>query len=78
MEDRVEVVSALHPGNGDELHFRYIGQAKGREFVVNLQCSAADTLQGERLRPEEYDFLVAKILEVILANIAEKPNPGLR
>jgi hypothetical protein len=76
MEDGVEARASLHTGNSDELHFRFVGAAKRRQFVVNIQF---DVQRGCRrtLRPEEYDFMIGKVLELILRHLRDTPNPAL-
>lgn len=77
IEDQVEAVEVLHHSGADEMHFRFIGAAKNRQFIVNIQFDAADGMNGERLRPEEFDFMVSKVLRLVLDRIAEAPNPAL-
>jgi hypothetical protein len=76
VENRIEACEAHHTGEGD-LHFRFIGTAEGREFVVNVEFSAAGDSAKDRLRPIEYDFMTAKIIGLILKHLGETPNPGL-
>lgn len=77
VEDGIETREALHGTDGEDLHFRFIGHAKQRQFVVNVQVAAADTKSGEKLKPEEYDFMVSKVLNLILKNLGKTPNPAL-
>ena len=77
MEDHVERTENLHSPNDLDLHFRFTGVAKDREFVVNLQCSSLHQRTGEPLRPEEYDFMAAKVLELVISAVTGRPNPGL-
>lgn len=77
VEDGIEAREALHNGDSDELHFRFMGAAKNRQFVVNVQFGAADDRGTETLRPEEYDFMTSKILRLILEHMGETPNPAL-
>jgi hypothetical protein len=77
MEDRLDATELLHNGDDADLHFRFLGVAKGREFVVNVQFSSPHTETGERLNPVEYDFLIAKILRLVTDQIGTRPNPGL-
>lgn len=76
MED-VEATEILHDPDDAELFFRYIGTAKGRQFIVNVQFEDADGATGERLRPEEFDFMISKVLRIVLARVAHAPNPAL-
>lgn len=77
VEDRVEAVETLHKGADSELHFRFIGGAKDRQFVVNVQFEASSTESGDRLRPEEFDFMIVKVLRLVLACVRSRPNPAL-
>jgi hypothetical protein len=77
MEDRVETRTSLQAGSNGELHFRFIGAAKRRQFVVNIQFDASDIDCTERLRSEEYDFMIGKVLELVLQHMRETPNPAL-
>lgn len=77
MEDGIEGLERLHGASGEDLHFRFIGTAKRRSFVVNVQFAATDDSTAETLRPEEYDFMIGKILGLILNRLSETPNPGL-
>lgn len=56
------MIETVHGENGLNLHFRFIGQLAGRQFVVNVQFPTAREDTGERLMPIEYDFLIAKIM----------------
>lgn len=77
LEDGIEAREALHNSESDDLHFRIMGAAKNRQFVVNVQFGAAADDGQERLRPEEYDFMIGKVLRLILDHMAETPNPAL-
>lgn len=77
VQDSIEAREALHGTDGEDLHFRFIGHAKQRQFVVNVQVASTDTNTGEQLKPEEYDFMVSKVLNLILKNLGETPNPAL-
>jgi hypothetical protein len=66
VEDLIEGLERLHGSDAEDLHFRFIGSAKQRQFVVNVQFGAATDDSTERLRPEEHDFMIAKVLELIL------------
>lgn len=77
MEEGIEAREALHKGISDELHFRFMGTAKNRSFVVNVQFGAADDSGEDTLRPEEYDFMIGKVLRLILEHIGQTPNPAL-
>lgn len=77
MEEEVEAIEILHNPNDQELYFRFIGTAKRRQFVVNVRFEGADSATGEQLRPEEFDFMISKVLRLVLAQIGERPNPAL-
>jgi|GEM_PF-6954616 len=77
VEDVVEALEAVHGADSDDLHFRFIGKAKRRMFVVNVLFDAADEYSKEKLRPEEYDFMMGKVLGLILKHLGETPNPAL-
>jgi hypothetical protein len=77
LEDRIEALEALHEGDGEDLHFRFLGKAAGRCFAVNVQFDSADDRTAETLRPEEYDFMMIKVLRLVLAHIRDTPNPAL-
>ena len=46
-----------------------MGKTKNRQFIVNVQFASQDEDTGERLRPEEFDFMIAKLLRMVLAHI---------
>jgi hypothetical protein len=75
--DGIEAIESLHGLGDDELHFRFIGRAKHRSFIVNVQFGAECEATRERLRPVEYDFMLAKIVTLLLERIAQNPNPDL-
>jgi len=75
--EEVEATEVLHDPNDAELSFRYIGTAKGRQFVVNVQFEGTESATGERLRPEEFDFMISKVLRIVLAQVAGTPNAAL-
>ena len=77
LKDGVEARETLHGTDTEDLHFRFIGHARQRQFVVNVQFAAADDATRERLRPEELDFMTSKVLGLILKHLGETPNPGL-
>jgi hypothetical protein len=77
MEDRIEATEVLHNRGDADLHFRFIGKAQNRQFVVNLEFASECEVTGEGLKPVEQDFLIAKILGLLLERIATTPNPGL-
>ncbi|MDE2462204.1 MAG: hypothetical protein KGO02_00605 [Alphaproteobacteria bacterium] len=77
MEDQIDAVEVLHNTGDADLHIRFIGMAKGRQFLVNVQFAAADEKTAEQLRPEEQDFLTVKILGLVIERITGTPNPGL-
>lgn len=75
--ETVDRVDELHSPGGVDLHYRYVGTAAGRDFVVNIQFGSSRGLSDERLRPEELDFMIAKVLGLILQRLAENPNSAL-
>lgn len=77
MEEEVEATEILHNPNDRDLYFRFIGTAKGRQFIVNVQFEGADGATGEKLRPEEFDFMISKVLRLVLTQIGDRPNPAL-
>jgi hypothetical protein len=78
MGEGIEAREALHKTDSGELHFRFLGTARNRLFIVNVQFDAAEDGGGDKaLRPEEYDFMVGKILRLILEHIGEAQNPAL-
>jgi hypothetical protein len=77
MDDRVEASETLHNDKDADLHFRFTGNAKGRHFLVNIQFDATDGETGSPLRPEEYDFMIVKVLGLVLAHVRSTPNPAL-
>jgi hypothetical protein len=77
MEEEVEATEILHNPNDQELYFRFIGTAKSRQFVVNVQFQGTDNATGEQLRPEEFDFMISKVLRLVLGQIGNRPNPAL-
>ena len=76
MVERVEASEALHNDKSDELHFRFTGNAKGRQFLVNVRFEAAGE-SGDPLRPEEFDFMIVKVLGLVLAHVRSTPNLAL-
>jgi hypothetical protein len=74
---QVEATEILHGDNPTDLHFRYLGTAKGRQFVVNVQFDSHDGKTGERLKPIEHAFMVVKVLGLILERVTNKPDSGL-
>jgi hypothetical protein len=74
-EDRIDAIEILHDQADADLHFRFIGTARGRQFILNVQFASADAQTKERLRTEEYDFIIGKILTLGLDRIATTPNP---
>ena len=74
---QVEATEILHGDNPTDLHFRYIGMAKGRQFIVNVQFDSHDAKTGERLKPIEHVFMVVKVLGLILERVTNKPDSGL-
>jgi hypothetical protein len=76
VSDGIEALETLHTGDED-LHFRFIGMAKERQFTVNVQFASAHDKTGEKLRPEEYDFMILKVLGMVKQHIRARPNPSL-
>jgi len=77
VEYQIDAVEVLHNTGDADLHVRFIGTAKGRQFLVNVQFAAGDEKTAEPLRPEEQDFLTLKILGLVIERISGTPNPGL-
>lgn len=77
MDEAIEATEILHNPNDVDLYFRFIGTAKCRQFIVNVQFERADNATGEKLRPEEFDFMISKVLRLVLAEIGANPNPAL-
>lgn len=77
MEDCIEALEALHKPDSEELHFRFIGTAKNRQFIVNVQFGSLDAWSSEKLSPVEYDFMMAKVLDLILKHLGDTSNPAL-
>jgi hypothetical protein len=77
MNNQVEALEALHKDDAEDLHFRFIGAANDRQFVVNVQFASVGDKTSEKLKPVEYDFIIGKVLGLILKYMASKPNPGL-
>ena len=77
MNDQVEALEVLHNESAEDLHFRFIGTTKNRQFIVNVQFASTDDSTTEKLKPIEYDFMIGKVLALILKHMAEMPNPEL-
>jgi hypothetical protein len=77
VEDRIDATEILRGADSADLHFRFMGTAKNRQFVVNIQFGAADERGQDTLRPEEYDFMIGKVLRLILEHTGKTPNPAL-
>jgi hypothetical protein len=77
VEDQIDAVEVLHNTGDADLHIRFIGMAKGRQFLVNVQFAAVNEKTTERLRPEEQDFLTVQILGLVIERITGIPKPGL-
>jgi len=74
---QVEATEILHSDNPTDLHFRYLGTAKGRQFVVNVQFDSRDAKTGEPLNPIEHAFMVVKVLNLVVNRVTETPDSGL-
>ena len=77
MEDRVEAAGILPDGNGTDIHYRFIGKAENRTFVVNVLFAAENEKTREKLNPVELDFVIAKIFGLLIDRIVTGPNRGL-
>jgi len=77
VEDNIEATEVLHNTDSADLHFRFMGIARNRTFVVNVQFGTQCEASGEGLKPIEQDFLITKILGLLLEHIAKTPNAGL-
>lgn len=75
--DEVESLRPLHERGADDLHYRYTGTVHGYRFLVNLQFSAVQDCTNEKMRPEEFDFMICKILLMVLTHTTKNPNPEL-
>jgi hypothetical protein len=73
--DGIEAVEALHAEGGDELHFRFIGSASNRSFIVNLQFARSDDKTGRLLRPDEHAFVMQNILHLVAEQIGAASIP---
>lgn len=71
LEDTIEAQQALHGADGKDLHFRFIGNAKHRCFIVNVQFAAADERTKEDLCAEEYDIMIRRLLTLILRHLGD-------
>lgn len=77
MDDRIETRAALHRTDDGDLHFRFTGTARNRRFIVDVRFMAADDRTAQKPRPEEYDFMIGKVADLILKHLGETPNPAL-
>lgn len=75
-QDGIEAVEVLHGEADADLHFRFFGTAIGRQFVVNVQFASEDLQTKERLPTDQREFLVGKILALVLDQLARTPRPG--
>ncbi len=75
--ERVEATEVVNGENRDDLHFRYIGTAKGRRFVVNVQFDLRHGQTGEAMQPVERGFMVVKLLNLVLSSVLKTPDGGL-
>lgn len=77
VKDEVESLVALHRRGNEDCHFRAVGTAHGYKFLVNVQFSAVQDGTDERMRPEEFDFMICKILLMVLTHATKHPIPEL-
>lgn len=77
MSEDIAATEILHNPHDNDLYFRFIGTAKHRQFVVNIQFEGTDPNTGEQLRPEEFDFMISKVLRLVLDQINTRPNTAL-
>ena len=76
-QGQIDATEIVNGGSCEDLHFRYIGTAKGRQFVVNVQFDLRHSETGEGMQPIERSFMVARILGMVLERVTEKPDSGL-
>lgn len=69
MTDDLPRIETHHSRNGLDLHFRFMGEHDGRAFIINVQFSGEDERTGKIIRPEEYDFAVAKLLRYVTEDV---------
>ena len=74
-EDSVEAIEIVKTKSEEDLHFRYMGKASGRQFVINVQLDARGD-SGELLKPVEHFFMVAKVLGLVVKRLATEPFAG--
>jgi len=74
---QIEATEILHGDDPTDLHYRYIGTAKGRQFIVNVQFDSHDSKTGEPMKPIEYAFMVVKVLGLIMERVTSTPDAGL-
>lgn len=73
--DAGSTLETFHSRGGADLHFRYIGEVDGRPFIVNVQFPADQEPDGKLLQPEEQEFIVAKIMALVMPqSVMRHPN----
>lgn len=77
MDDGIDALEVLHKEGDQDLHFRFFGMAMDRQFIVNIQFASSSEKAVECLMPVERDFLITKILELVLERVTKTPTPGL-
>ena len=77
MEDQVEAVEVLHKAGAEDLYFRFIGTARERQFILNVQFDAINHCTGENIRPAEHNLLIARIMRLVLDHLAGTTNSDL-
>ncbi len=63
-------IETFHTDDGLDLHFRLMGENDGRAFIINVQLSAEDARTGTLLKPPEYGFAVAKLMQLLTVQLA--------
>lgn len=64
------ILQTFHADDGFDLHFRLMGEHDGRAFIINVQLSAEDERTGALLKPPDYGFAVAKLMQLLTVQLA--------
>jgi hypothetical protein len=62
-------MEAFHSEDGMDLHFRFMGEHRGQNFIVNVQLSAEDECMARPLGPAEYEFVISRLMLFLAANV---------
>jgi hypothetical protein len=65
LENCVAAAEIFHCAGDDDLHFRFIGTAKGHLFVLNIQFEAVQTGSGKTVSPGEHKAMIVHILGLV-------------